>query len=224
MRNVYEKRRGVDLVDKFVDDWARKPKAQISGRIKDKLHPTPLKERINQTLFRLKMVQRKLEDSHLRTEHKYKRLFDKCVNAQRVKDQAASIMYANESAQLRTIGKTLVSAKLALEQVVLRLETVKDFGDVATEIMPAAETIRTVKGRLEGIIPEVSMQLGVINQSLDSLVLEAGEATGMSWSAIASGEEAEKILVEATTIAEQKIREGFPDLPTPSVERGVNPP
>lgn len=194
----------------------------MSKRISDKLHPIPLKERISKTLYGLKTVQRKLEDSRLRTEHKYKALFDKCVKAQRAKDQATAIMYANESAQLRTIGKTLFSAQLAIEQVVLRLETVKDFGDVAAEILPAAETIRAVKGRLEGIIPEVSMQLGVINQSLDSLVLEAGEATGMSWSAIASGEEAEKILMEATTIAEQKIREGFPELPKPSIERGVN--
>lgn len=211
------------MKNKFIADWARQPKPSISTRVKDAIQPTPLKERINKTVFRLKMVQRKLEDSRLRSEQKYKKLFNKCVQAQRAKDQATAIMYANESAQIRTIAKTLTSAELAVEQVVLRLETVTDFGDIAAEIMPAAETIRAVKGRLQGIIPEVSMQLGFINQSLDSLVLEAGEATGTSWSAIASSEESEKILLEATTVAEQKIREGFPELPTPSTERGVSP-
>jgi division protein CdvB (Snf7/Vps24/ESCRT-III family) len=211
------------LKNKFVADWARNPKPSISTRVKDAIQPTPLKERINKTVFRLKMVQRKLEDSRLRSEQKYKKLFNKCVQAQRAKDQTTAIMYANESAQIRTIAKTLTSAELAVEQVVLRLETVSDFGDIAAEIMPAAETIRAVKGRLQGIIPEVSMQLGFINQSLDSLVLEAGEATGTSWSAIASSEESEKILLEATTVAEQKIREGFPELPTTSTERGVSP-
>ena len=125
--------------------------------------------------------------------------------------------------KLPTIAKTLTGAQLAVEQVVLRLETVSDFGDIAAEIMPAAETIRALKGRLQGIIPEVSMQLGFINQSLDSLVLEAGEATGSSWNTMASGDEAEKILLEATTVAEQKIREGFPELPTTVSERGVSP-
>jgi len=211
------------LKNKFIADWARQPKPSISTRVKDAIQPTPLKERINKTVFRLKMVQRKLEDSRLRSEQKYKKLFNKCIQAQRAKDQATAIMYANESAQIRTIAKTLTSAELAVEQVVLRLETVTDFGDIAAEIMPAAETIRAVKGRLQGIIPEVSMQLGFINQSLDSLVLEAGEATGSSWSAIASNEEAEKILLEATTVAEQKIREGFPELPTSSTERSVSP-
>jgi len=211
------------LKNKFVADWARQSKPSLSTRVKDAINPIPLKERINKTVFRLKLVQRKLEDSRLRSEQKYKKLFNKCVEAQRAKDQTIAIMYANESAQIRTIAKTLTSAQLAVEQVVLRLETVSDFGDIAAEIMPAAETIRALKGRLQGIIPEVSMQLGFINQSLDSLVLEAGEATGASWNAMASGDEAEKILLEATTVAEQKIREGFPELPITGTERRVSP-
>jgi len=211
------------LKNKFVADWARQSKPSLSTRVKDAINPIPLKERINKTVFRLKLVQRKLEDSRLRSEQKYKKLFNKCVEAQRAKDQTIAIMYANESAQIRTIAKTLTSAQLAVEQVVLRLETVSDFGDIAAEIMPAAETIRAIKGRLQGIIPEVSMQLGFINQSLDSLVLEAGEATGASWNAMASGDEAEKILLEATTVAEQKIREGFPELPITGTERRVSP-
>ena len=211
------------MKNKFVADWARQSKPSLSTRVKDAINPIPLKERINKTVFRLKLVQRKLEDSRLRSEQKYKKLFNKCVEAQRAKDQTIAIMYANESAQIRTIAKTLTSAQLAVEQVVLRLETVSDFGDIAAEIMPAAETIRAIKGRLQGIIPEVSMQLGFINQSLDSLVLEAGEATGASWNALASGDEAEKILLEATTVAEQKIREGFPELPITGTERRVSP-
>ena len=210
------------MKNKFVADWARQSTPSLSTRVKDAIHPIPLKERINKTVFRLKLVQRKLEDSSLRSEQKYKKLFNKCVEAQRAKDQTIAIMYANESAQIRIIAKTLTGAQLAVEQVVLRLETVSDFGDIAAEIMPAAETIRALKGRLQGIIPEVSMQLGFINQSLDSLVLEAGEATGSSWNTMASGDEAEKILLEATTVAEQKIRDGFPELPTTGRERGVS--
>jgi len=94
---------------------------------------------------------------------------------------------------------------------------------VAAEIIPAAAVVRSIKGRLAGVIPEVSMQLGMIGQTLDSLVLEVGEATGTSWSAMATGEDAEKILMEASTIAEQRVRDGFPDLPsTSTAEKGVN--
>jgi len=207
------------LSNRFISDWSRKSKQPASNRIIEALHPVPLKDKISTTVFRLNMVQRKLEESRLRMEQKYKTLFNKCVKAQEGKDPTTAIMYANECSQVKKMGQTVVASKLALEQVVVRMETVKDFGEVAAEILPASNVIRSVKGRLAGVIPEVSYQLGIIGQSLDSLVLEVGEATGHSWSSIASSEDAEKILGEATTIAEQKIRDGFPDLPSTSTER-----
>ena len=78
---------------------------------------------------------------------------------------------------------------------------------------------------MAGVIPEVSMELGMIGQTLDSLVLEVGEATGTSAYTVASGEDAEKILMEAGTIAEQRVREGFPELPsTSTAEKRLNTP
>ena len=213
------------LSDKFVSEWHKESGTTLSRKLKDSVHPTPLRDRITTTVYRLNMVQRKLEDSKLRMEQKHKSLFNKCVKAQEAKDNHTAIMYANECSQVRKMAQTLVTSQLAIEQVVLRMETVQDFGDVAAEIIPAAAIVRAVKGRLAGVIPEVSMQLGGIGQTLDSLVLEVGEATGQSFTTVASGEDAEKILYEASTIAEQKVRDGFPDLPTTSsVEKGVNSP
>ncbi len=213
------------MSNRFVSDWSKESKPTKSRIISETLHPVPLKDKITTTVYRLNMVQRKLEDSHLRMEQKYKTLFNKCVRAQEAKESTTAIMYANECGQVKKMVQTLVTSQLAIEQVVLRLETVKDFGDVAAEIIPAATVVRSVKGRLAGVIPEVSMQLGTIGQTLDSLVLEVGEATGTSWNTITSGEDAEKILMEAGTIAEQKVREGFPDLPSTSTgEKGVRTP
>lgn len=207
----------------FTSSWAKETKVPMSRKISETMHPEPIRERITQTVFRLNMVQRKLEDSRLRIEQKHKTLFSKCVRAQEGKDAQTAVMYANECAQVKKIAQTIISSQLALEQVVLRLDTVKDFGDIAAELMPAAAVIRSVKGRLSGVIPEVSMHLGSISSTLDSLVLEVGEATSQSWNAMSSGEDADKVLAEASIIAEQKVREGFPELPsTATPEKGVN--
>ena len=213
------------MSDDFTKSWARDNKVPMSRKIVDTVRQEPLRERITQTIFRLNMVQRKLEESKVRIEQKHKTLFSKCVKAQESKDTHTAVMYANECSQVRKIAQSIITSQLAIEQVVLRLETVQDFGDVAAEIMPAASVIRAVKGRLAGVIPEVSMQLGTIGQTLDSLVLEVGEATGQSWNIMVSGEDADKVLAEASTIAEQKVRDGFPELPgTPAVESGANQP
>lgn len=208
---------------KFISDWSRPNKASMSQSIRDKLHPVPFRDRLSQTIFRLNSVRKKLENSHLKMEQKHKTLFHKTVQAQEAKNSTTAVMYANECAQVRKMAQSIVASQLALEQVVLRLETVTDFGDIAAEIGPTASIVRAVRGRLAGVVPEVSMQLGSISQTLDSLVLETGQATEYSWSSIASGEEAEKILAEAGTIAEQKIRDGFPELPSTAAEKGLRP-
>ena len=211
------------MSDKFMSDWSKESKTPVSRKITETLHAVPLRDRITATVYKLNMVQKKLENSRLRMEQKHKTLFNKCVKAQEAKDSTTAIMYANECSQVKKMAQTLITSQLAIEQVVLRMDTVKDFGDVAAEIIPAAAVVRSVKGRLAGVIPEVSMQLGMIGETLDTLVIETGEATGQTWSTIASGEESENILSEASTIAEQRVREGFPELPTTStVEKGVN--
>jgi division protein CdvB (Snf7/Vps24/ESCRT-III family) len=202
------------MPDNFASEWTRERKTPISRIIVDRMHPVPLKERITQTIYKLNMVDRRLDDSRIRIEQKYKSLFQKCVQSQERKDQASAIMYANECSQVKKMAENLISAKHAIEQVVLRLETVTDFGDVAAVVLPASSVVRAIRGRLAGLVPEVSMQLASINETLDSIVLEAGEATGSSWSSVAAGEEAERILAEATAIADQKLREGFPTLPS----------
>lgn len=207
----------------FTSSWTKQNKPSISRRISDTMHEVPLKDKVSKTVYRLNMVRRKLEDSRNRMDQKHRTLFNKCVRAQETKDTRTAVMYANECAQVKKMAQTVVSSQLALEQVVLRLETVEDFGDIAAEIMPAAGVIRAVKGRLSGVIPEVSMQLNTIGTTLDTLVLEVGQATGQSWNNIASGEDSERILAEAAAIAEQKVREGFPELPSVSTERRISP-
>ena len=46
--------------------------------------------------------------------------------------------------------------------------------------------------------------------------MEVGEATGQGYDLEASGAESQKILSEANTIAEQRMREKFPELPSPT--------
>ena len=223
MRMKESKKGRVIMTNDFASGWTKEKKVPMSRKIVDTMHPSPLRDRISQTVFRLNMVRRKLEDSHLKIEQKHKTLFNKCIKAQESKESQTAVMYANECAQVKKIAQTIVTSQLALEQVILRLETVQDFGDVAAEVMPAASVIRAVKGKLAGVIPEVSMHLGSISQTLDSMVLEVGEATGQSWNVMPGGEDAEKVLAEAGAIAEQKVREGFPELPSLSSERANIP-
>lgn len=171
----------------------------------------PLKEKVSRTIYRLKAQQNKLEGSVSRMQRHDKELFDKCVSAQMTKDSARATMYANECAEIRKMAGITLRSQLALEQVSLRLETIREFGDIAALMGPVSEVVRSVKTQISGIMPEMSYELEEIGDTLNSMVVEVGEATGQSYSNEASSSEAQKILSEANTVAEQRVKEKFPD-------------
>jgi division protein CdvB (Snf7/Vps24/ESCRT-III family) len=122
-------------------------------------------------------------------------------------------MYANECAELRKMAKVVLHSEMALETINLRLQTIRDFGEIAYAMKPVAHVVGVLKTQLQGVLPEVSMELAGVNESLEGMAIEVGEATDTSFDSNASSEQAQQILQEANTVAEQKMKERFPELP-----------
>ena len=190
-----------------------KERSPWSKRFKEAVHPTPMKQRITECLFKLKIQQRKLERTSYHMQERDQALYGKCVLAVQNKNSDLASIYANECAELRKIAKVVLHSELALEQVTLRLEAVQEFGQLAYTMAPVAGVVRTLKTQLEGVMPEVSMELASVNDTLEELTVDVGEATSNSFDLSASSEASQKILQEANVVAEQKMKERFPDLP-----------
>jgi division protein CdvB (Snf7/Vps24/ESCRT-III family) len=190
-----------------------KERTPWTKRLKEAVHPTPFRQRINECLFKLKVQQRKLERTSYHMQQRDQALYGKCVLAVQGKNAQLASMYANECAELRMMAKVVLHSGLALEQVTLRLETVNEFGEIAYTMMPVAHVVRALKTQLQGVMPEVSLELSEVNETLEGLAVEVGEASETSFDTSASSEESQKILQEANIIAEQKMKERFPELP-----------
>jgi division protein CdvB (Snf7/Vps24/ESCRT-III family) len=197
-----------------IKNWDREPRESILSRIGDRVtHTASLKERLTTAIYRLRIQENRLEGASLRMQQHDKDVFEKCVRAQMAKDNARATMYANECAEIRKMAKATLQCQLALEQVTLRLETVREFGEIASMMGPVASVVRSLRNQIAGIIPEVGFELGEVSEMLNSVAIEFGEATGQPYDISTSSEEAQRILNEAAAIAEQKMRERFPDLP-----------
>jgi division protein CdvB (Snf7/Vps24/ESCRT-III family) len=122
-------------------------------------------------------------------------------------------VFANELAEVRKMEKMIMHARLALEQIVLRLRTVSELGDVVSTLAPAVGVLRTVRTGMASIFPEAERELGQIGNLLNGIIIDAGQSTGLTINFENANEDAQKILTEAATVAEQKIKEKFPDLP-----------
>jgi division protein CdvB (Snf7/Vps24/ESCRT-III family) len=203
----------------FLKDWDRDTKDPVFSRVNSKLHhKLPIKEQVATALYRLKVQQNKLETAAMRMQQHDKEIFTKCVNSQMAHDVARASMYANECAEVRKMAKVTLQCQLALEQVSLRLETIEEFGDMARLMAPAASVVHSIKNQISGLIPEVGFELNEIGEVLNSVVVEAGETVGSSYEIDASSNEAQRILTEANTIADQHMRDRFPDLTTSGLQ------
>ena len=198
----------------FLNEWDEEPKAPAVTRLGEHLHHRPsAKEQVSTALYRLKAQQNKLEAAASRMQQHDKEIFNKCVSSQLAHDTARAAMYANECAEVRKMAKVTVQCQMALEQVSLRLETIQEFGDVANMMAPVAHVVHSIKSQISGVMPEVGLELGQIGEMLTSVVDEAGEVTGPSYDVGTPNQESSRILDEASAIAEQHVKDRFPELP-----------
>jgi len=122
-------------------------------------------------------------------------------------------MYANECVEIRKLAKLIVSSQYALEQMMLRLQTVKKLSKILVTMSPVVSVLKETRSRLVGIVPSVANSLNEVNQILVKNLREMGTTTTQYMEPITCSNEAKKILEEANFAAEQSIREKFPNIP-----------
>ncbi|MEM1736662.1 MAG: Snf7 family protein, partial [Ignisphaera sp.] len=113
----------------------------------------------------------------------------------------------------RKMVRQLSITQVALEQVALRIETVLVTGDVLSGLLPVAGVIKELRNIVRGIMPEMSLELQEIEEGLRDVVISTGEALGMPTGDVYTSPEAKRILEEAKIVAEQRMKEKFPELP-----------
>jgi len=123
-------------------------------------------------------------------------------------------MCANEIAEVRKLLKFLYSVQLAIERVVLRLETLKELSDVVIDLKPALKLLQNVSSDLFQVLPDVSSELNNVNdairETLCATKITADESLIPVGKKTAGGEE---VLNEVSSFLEQKLTETLPEPP-----------
>ena len=208
-------RGNLKLSERFAKKWESKREDEpFQNRIKDAVKPPgPLKPRLDFAVRRIELQVQKLDQATDRFGQRDKAIFARIVDAYAKHDSARANVFANELAEVRKMSKLIMNAKLALEQITLRLRTVSELGDVVSTLGPAVGVLRSVRSGLVSVFPEAESELGEIGNMLSGIMIEAGQGSGMTLNFDSVNEDASKILAEAATVAEQKIKDKFPDLP-----------
>ena len=204
------------MVDRFVDRWKKKPQSpSFVSKIKEMGKPSQgLKKQINTVIQRLEVQKQKLNNAQSRFGKRDATLFKRTIKALSKRDTMRANVLASELAEIRKVEKMLMHASLALESISLRLNTVSELGDVVTVLAPAAGVLNNIRSGMAGIFPEAGRELEDIGSLLTDIVSSTNQSTGVPVNIETASAEAEKILEEAESAAEKKLKEQLPEVAT----------
>ena len=175
----------------------------------------PLKPKIEEAQRKLQLQISKLEGIANKMEDRDHVIFKRIVYAMQNHDSQYAKVLSNELSQIRKMNKMISSAKLAMEQIQLRLNTITELGDVVVTLNPAMSVIKNIHGGLSSMMPEADQSFGQISDLLSGIMTDSGqipktEVTGFG----GITDESMKILEEASIVVEQNMKDKFPDFPT----------
>ena len=208
----------------FSGKWQQdRSKESFSTRVKEAVAPQgELKKKLAETDRALNSQIVKLDRSIAKMTQKEKTLFSRTSSAFQKHDTVQANAFANELSELRKAIKLVNGAKLSLESVQARLKTITDIGDMAMVLAPVGQVVRSVRKTLITVMPTANESMGEINSDLEGLMREVGSISGISgFNFETTGEDAEKILVEASAVAESKMSQNLPDIPEISSDQST---
>ena len=187
--------------------------------------PRPIGEVILQSTRQLKTQRVKLEQATIRLRQRDEVLFQECVaEISRNRQDRASIR-ANELAEVRKLLLMITQCQLALERVILRLETIKEVAEIMADLSPALKSLRAVTENLVNVMPDVAQELENINVSIsDTLATTHLNSSPELIAPLAKKTEAgEEILKEVSSFLEEKLTEQLPAPPVSMDPQEVKP-
>ncbi len=186
----------------------------------------PIGQVILQTVRKLKMQQKRLEQATVRLHERDRVLFNACVTQVKMKRPERATICATELSEVRKILNLVTQCHLALERIVLRLETIKEVSEIMADLKPALRSLHTLTRNLVNVMPDVAQELQRVNESIsDTLAVTKLSSTDSIEPLTVKTQAGEEILSEASAVLEKQLSEQLPAPPvsaaTEKTETGV---
>ncbi len=205
----------------FQNKWTKPVTPGLTERINEAIKPKgALKPRVEMAVKRLQGQISKLDNMLTKLKQRDEKIFNRIVVATQQHDTHSSKVLSNELVEVRKVSRVLGNARMALEQIELRLTTFHDLGDTVVTIMPTIGLMKSLKSSLVKFMPEADQEVNRMTEMLGGLMTDTFTGDSSFGIETATNAESEKILQEATAVAETAVSEKFPSMP---IEQQTSP-
>ena len=192
----------------------------LSQKFMGKVKPeAPLKNRLDTAQKKLQLQITRLADIDNKLKTKQDTIFAKIVDAKKSNNETYAKVFANELAEIRKMKNMVSGAKLSMEQVQLRLNTVSELGDVVVTLSPCMSLIKCLSTSLGYMMPSVATSMQDLNTMLGDIVTGSSVTHDGSIAITeTSNSDALSILEEAQAVVEGNIRSNMPEPPVTTID------
>ena len=208
----------------FSDKWhALKNNEKLSQAFMGRVKPdAPLKNRLDIAQKKLQLQITKLAEIDTKLQQRNNIIFNKIVSAKKSNNETYAKMNANELAETRKHQKMISNAKLSMEQIQIRLNTVSELGDVVVTLSPCMSLIKGLSSSLGGMMPTVSESMQDLSTMLGDIVTGSSITHDGTLGQIeTNNSDAMSILKEAELIVEGQTRQTMPEPPSTTTVESI---
>jgi len=191
----------------------------VSQKFLNKIKPeTALKNRISDAEKKLEYQISRLDQVHNKLKQNHDHLFKKIVEAKKIHNESRARTYAIELQEIKKIKNKIAGAKLAMEQIKLRLGTVSELGDIVVTLSPCMSLIKGLTPSISGLFPQINTAMQDLPNMFEDILAGSSLSAESMMQPYEGSADTEAILNEAQHALEGKTRTSIPEAPVTTIE------
>ena len=195
----------------------------LSQKFLNKIKPeTALKNRISDAEKKLEYQISRLDQVHNKLKQNHDHLFKKIVEAKKIHNESRARTYAIELQEIKKIKNKIAGAKLAMEQIKLRLGTVSELGDIVVTLSPCMSLIKGLTPSISGLFPQINTAMQDLPNMFEDILADSSLSTESMMQPCQGSTDTEAILNEAQHALEGRTRTTIPEAPVTTIENLSN--
>ena len=187
----------------------------LSERFLSKVKPeTALKSKIEDAGKKMEQQILRLEQAHNKLKQNHEHIFKKIVEAKLTRNESKARAYAAELSEIRKVKDRIGGAKLAMEQIKLRLNTVSELGDIVVTLSPCMSLIKGLAPSISALMPQMHSSMENLTTTLGDMIADSSLTDESMTPTYEGNEETDAILKEAHDVLEGRTLSSIPEPPT----------
>jgi division protein CdvB (Snf7/Vps24/ESCRT-III family) len=172
----------------------------------------PLKPRVNAVMDQINSQVSKFDIILNEIKTKDYEIFRSMLSSVKDNNTLSSRISLSNLVQVTKLIKVVSLSKVVFESLNVKLSTVSSIIDLVSTLSPGIALVKNVRSSLISYMPESKYEIGSISDLIGGILIDAGQIGSYIINFEIANEKASCLIKEASLIAEQKIKEEFPDL------------